>query len=74
MKIQKLFDLSGRVAVVTGGGVGLGKQMAEGLAEAGADVVLCSRRLDVCKEAAREIHEKLGVRTLAYAVDITSGV
>ncbi len=72
MKIQKLFDLSGRVAVVTGGGVGLGKQMAEGLAEAGADIVICSRRLDVCKEATREIHEKLRVRTLPFEVDITN--
>jgi gluconate 5-dehydrogenase len=42
--IQQLFDLSGRVAIVTGGSRGLGQEMAEGLAEAGAAVMLCARR------------------------------
>src|SRR3982751_5206324 len=42
--LTELFDLSGRVAVVTGGSRGLGKEMAEGLAEAGASLMLCARR------------------------------
>jgi NAD(P)-dependent dehydrogenase (short-subunit alcohol dehydrogenase family) len=42
--IQQLFDLSGRVAIVTGGSRGLGAEFAEGLAEAGASVMLCARR------------------------------
>ena len=42
--IKELFDLSGRVAIVTGGSRGLGKEMAEGLAEAGASLMLCARR------------------------------
>src|SRR5260370_39039596 len=42
--IRELFDLSGRVAIVTGGSRGLGKEMAEGLAEAGATLMLCARR------------------------------
>jgi NAD(P)-dependent dehydrogenase (short-subunit alcohol dehydrogenase family) len=42
--IDKLFDLSGRVAIVTGGSRGLGAEFAEGLAEAGASVMLCARR------------------------------
>jgi NAD(P)-dependent dehydrogenase (short-subunit alcohol dehydrogenase family) len=42
--IQDLFDLSGRVAIVTGGSRGLGEEMAEGLAEAGASLMLCARR------------------------------
>lgn len=42
--IEKLFDLSGRVAIVTGGSRGLGAEFAEGLAEAGATVMLCARR------------------------------
>jgi gluconate 5-dehydrogenase len=42
--IQELFDLTGRVAIVTGGSRGLGQEMAEGLAEAGARLMLCARR------------------------------
>src|SRR5258705_13425701 len=42
--IDTLFDLSGRVAIVTGGSRGLGAEFAEGLAEAGASLMLCARR------------------------------
>src|ERR1044072_2838560 len=42
--VKELFDLSGRVALVTGGSRGLGREMAEGLAEAGASLMLCARR------------------------------
>jgi NAD(P)-dependent dehydrogenase (short-subunit alcohol dehydrogenase family) len=42
--LQQLFDLTGRVAIVTGGSRGLGEEMAEGLAEAGAKIMLCARR------------------------------
>jgi gluconate 5-dehydrogenase len=42
--ISQLFDLTGRVAIVTGGSRGLGHEMAEGLAEAGARLMLCARR------------------------------
>src|SRR5260370_20104849 len=54
--IQQLFDLSNRVAVVTGGSRGLGLEIAEGLAEAGAALMLCARRkewLDPTPEAMR---------------------
>lgn len=44
--IKELFDLTGRVAIVTGGSRGIGKEMAEGLAEAGAKLMLCARRAD----------------------------
>jgi NAD(P)-dependent dehydrogenase (short-subunit alcohol dehydrogenase family) len=62
-------DLGGRVAIVTGGGRGIGRQMAEGLAEAGADLVICARHLDACEEAAEELRA-LGVRALGLQADV----
>ena len=68
MRTPDLFDLSGRVAIVTGGGRGIGRQMATALAELGADVVVCSRKLDNCEEAAAEL-SAFGVRALGLACD-----
>ncbi len=69
MNIKKLLDLSGRVAIITGGSVGLGRQMAEGLAEAGANLVLCARKKERCEQAAEEMR-LLGVKTLALGCDV----
>src|SRR5882762_4150654 len=63
----KLFDLTGRVALVTGGSKGLGKAMARGFAEAGADVVISSRHEDELRAALDEILTGLSVRG-AYVV------
>jgi len=52
---SKIFDLSGRVAIITGGSVGLGRQMADGLAEMGANLVLCARKKERCEHAAAEL-------------------
>ncbi|TDL31889.1 glucose 1-dehydrogenase [Jeotgalibacillus sp. S-D1] len=71
MKVLELFDLSGKTALITGGGRGLGAQIAEGFAEAGANVVLCSRKLDACLETAERLSE-LGVKTLALQCDISN--
>lgn len=68
MRALDLFDLSGRVAIVTGGGRGIGRQMATALAELGADVVVCSRKLENCEGAAAEL-SALGVRALALPCD-----
>jgi NAD(P)-dependent dehydrogenase (short-subunit alcohol dehydrogenase family) len=68
---RSLFDLNGRVAVVTGGTTGLGHAIALGLAEAGADVVASSRRLERMEKVAAEI-EALGRRTLRAASDVAS--
>ena len=58
MRIQELFSLKERVAIITGGSRGIGKFIATGLAEAGADVVLASRKIDNCIETAKEIGAK----------------
>ena len=70
VKPAELFDLSGRTAIVTGGGSGIGRQMATGLAEAGADVVLCARKPERCEEAAAELERELGVRALGLRCDV----
>ena len=57
---RRLFDLTGRVALVTGGSKGLGKAMARGFAEAGADVVISSRHEDELRAAAGEIRDGTG--------------
>ena len=61
---QQLLDLSGKVAVITGGSRGLGRQMAGAFARCGADVVVASRKLDVCEAAAAEIAEESGQRAV----------
>jgi NAD(P)-dependent dehydrogenase (short-subunit alcohol dehydrogenase family) len=65
-----LFRLDGKVAVVTGGSRGLGRSIATGLAHAGADVVIASRKLDGCRAAADEIAAATGRRTTAIACHV----
>jgi len=65
------FDLSGKVAVITGGATGIGKGIAEGLAEAGAEIVIASRRLEKCQQACQEIGQKTGVQSLPLVCDVT---
>lgn len=69
MRVPELFDLSGKTAIVTGGGSGIGRQMAGALAELGANVVVCARKLERCEKAAAELCE-LGVRSLAFRCDV----
>lgn len=66
---RNLFDLSGRVAVVTGGTTGLGHAIATGLAEAGADVIATSRRAEQVNTVASEF-EALGRRSLRQTSDV----
>ncbi len=69
MNVKEMFDLCGKVAIVTGGGKGIGLKMAEGLAEAGAKIVLCSRKMENCQKAA-EGFTRLGVKAVALKCDV----
>jgi NAD(P)-dependent dehydrogenase (short-subunit alcohol dehydrogenase family) len=60
----ELLDMTGKVAVVTGGSRGIGRAVAEGFAMAGADVVIASRKVENCEKAAAEIEAETGRRAL----------
>ena len=70
MKKNDLFDLSGKVAMISGGAQGIGRAMTMALAEAGADIMVFSRNGEKCEALAHEV-EKIGVKTMAVACDIT---
>ncbi|MGY0694481.1 SDR family oxidoreductase [Virgibacillus sp. FSP13] len=71
MSVLDLFKLDGKTAIVTGGGRGLGAQIARGFAEAGANVVVCSRKLAACEKMSEEL-KQLGVDSLAFACDVSN--
>src|SRR3989442_11645395 len=62
-----LFDLTGRVALVTGGSRGLGREMALAFARFGADIMIANRKQDACDAAAEEIQRTTGRRALGRA-------
>ena len=66
-----MFDLNGRVAVITGASSGLGKQMAYAFADQGADLVLLARRIEKLEELKNELEKKC-VKVLAVKCDVTS--
>jgi NAD(P)-dependent dehydrogenase (short-subunit alcohol dehydrogenase family) len=66
----ELHDLTGRVAVVTGGSRGIGRAIVQTLAEAGADVVVASRKLDACVAAADEVRASTGGRAVPIACHV----
>ena len=68
--IRELFDLSGRAAIVTGGSRGLGREMAEGLAEAGASVMLCARRDEWLAPTVNEMRGR-GFKTEGVLCDVS---
>ncbi len=70
MTTLDLFRLDGKTAVITGGGRGLGEYMANALSDVGANVVVCSRKLEACEGVKQEI-EARGGKALALACDIT---
>ncbi|MCM3585597.1 SDR family oxidoreductase [Mesobacillus maritimus] len=71
MDIKELFNLQGKTAIVTGGGRGLGEQIATVYAEAGANVVVCSRNEEACQQVSERLKER-GVRSLAFKCDVSN--
>ena len=69
MRANELFDLSGKVALITGGSRGLGREMALAFADAGADVIIASRKLDECEKVADEVRAK-GRQAMAYSAHV----
>ena len=65
-----LHDLTGKVAVVTGGSRGIGRAIVQTLAEAGADVVIASRKLDACEAAAEQVRASTGRQAMAIACHV----
>ena len=69
---KSLFDLNGRTALITGGGVGLGRIIAEAYAEYGANIAICSRKKETCQETAEYLKERYGVQAVAYQCNIAN--
>jgi 7-alpha-hydroxysteroid dehydrogenase len=70
MKIQEMFELHDRVAIITGGGTHLGRAMATALGELGAATVIASRRKALCEQVAAELQEA-GIRCVGLGCDVT---
>jgi len=70
MNVRDMFDLTGKVAVVTGGSIGLGAYMAKGLAEAGANLVVAARKVERCVEICKEL-KNIGVKAIPVACDVS---
>lgn len=70
MGTDSLFSLKNKVSIVTGGGRGLGLGISHALADAGSDIVICSRKEENCRNVARDI-SRSGVKAIGYKCDIT---
>jgi gluconate 5-dehydrogenase len=72
MHVSEMFSLKGKTAIVTGGGRGIGEFIASGLAEAGANLVIASRKVDNCREVAEKLAKEHGIKAIAVKCDLGS--
>src|SRR5947207_5211785 len=72
--LKELFNLAGRTALITGGSKGIGKAVARGLAEAGANIAISARHEDELKKAKQEIGDNLNVKVAYFVADMNAGV
>lgn len=72
MNVNEMFSLKGKVAIVTGGGRGIGEFISAGLAEAGANLVIASRKVENCEEVGKKLAEANGIKYLAVKCDLGS--
>jgi len=70
MNVNEMFSLKGKVAIVTGGGRGIGEFIAAGLAEAGASLVIASRKVENCEEVGKKLADANGIKYLAVKCDL----
>jgi len=70
MNVNEMFSLKGKVAIVTGGGRGIGEFIAAGLAEAGANIVIASRKVENCEEVGKKLADANGIKYLAVKCDL----
>src|SRR4030042_194645 len=70
MKLYDRFKLNGKIALVTGGGRGIGKFIATGFAEAGADLILTSRKMKNLEATAQALSQEYGVKVVPIACDM----
>ena len=69
--LERLFSLTGKVALITGGYSGIGRLMAETYAEVGASVVLVARSEENCRAAAKDISRRFGVKAVGKGMDVS---
>jgi NAD(P)-dependent dehydrogenase (short-subunit alcohol dehydrogenase family) len=74
MDVPKLFDLSGSVVIITGAAGNLGSKYAEGLSQAGANLVLADLDYDSCKKLGKQLESKYSTKTLAIKLDLTNKI
>jgi NAD(P)-dependent dehydrogenase (short-subunit alcohol dehydrogenase family) len=74
MELPAYFNLQKKVAIISGGATGIGRGIAEGMADAGADIIIAARRLEKCEQACQSITDRTGVKTLPVRCDISDPV